>query len=276
VRTARSPSGRLTGERPVGGVTPDSLVALHAAGYREVAGRLGPGLVLDVGCGEGAESFRLVAEGRTVVGVDYSFEAARRAAHRFGQAGLKVAQMNATALGLATGSVRWACSSHLIEHFFEPERHVSELARVLADDGTAFFLTPNAPADFENPFHVHLFEPPELDALLRRYFRQVRVQGLDASPQAKANFAARREKARKLLRLDFLDLRHRVPRSWYVAAYTRALPLAYRLMARRDSGGESGIGPEDFFLTDAIDPTTMVLFATGTGPRRVGPELARG
>src|SRR5579883_2046178 len=256
------------GERPVEGATPDSLLALHAAGYREVAGRLGPGLVLDVGCGEGAESSRLAAEGRTVVGVDYSFEAARAAAHRFGQAGLKVAQMDATALGLATGSVRWACSSHLIEHFFEPERHVAELARVLADDGTAFFLTPNAPADFENPFHVHLFEPDDLGALLGRHFEEVRVQGLDATPAVKADFAARRAKAEKVLRLDVLDLRHRIPRAWYVAAYTRVLPLAYRLVARSGSGGASGITADDFFVTDDLDRSTMVLFATASRPRR--------
>ena len=38
---------RFTGERPTEGSTPDSLLALHAAGYREVRARLGPGRVLD-------------------------------------------------------------------------------------------------------------------------------------------------------------------------------------------------------------------------------------
>ena len=108
--------------------------------------------------------------------------------------------MNALSLGLRQGSFRWACSSHLIEHFDDPEGHVRELARVLADDGTVFFLTPNAPADFENPFHVHLFEPPELADLLGRYFHEVTVQGLDAVPRVKADFTARRAKADKVLR----------------------------------------------------------------------------
>ena len=36
----------LTGERPMEGSTPDSLLALHDAGYREVRLRLGPGRVL--------------------------------------------------------------------------------------------------------------------------------------------------------------------------------------------------------------------------------------
>ncbi|MGA8723402.1 MAG: class I SAM-dependent methyltransferase [Acidimicrobiales bacterium] len=261
-------SKRLTGERPMEGVTPDSLLALHAAGYRTVIERLGDGAVLDVGCGQGFESARLLAADRAVVGADYSEEAVHAARERFGEAGLHVGQMNALSLGLAGGSFRWACSSHLIEHFTEPEGHVRELARVLSDHGTAYFLTPNAPADFENPFHIHLFEPDELRQMLGRHFEKVRVQGLDAVPHVKADFAARRMKAERVLRLDLFDLRHKIPRQWYIGAYTRVLPIAYRLIARGDSGGATGITSDDFFVTDQLDRTTMVLFATASRPRR--------
>ncbi|MGO8873629.1 MAG: class I SAM-dependent methyltransferase [Acidimicrobiales bacterium] len=259
---------RLTGERPMQGVTPDSLLALHAAGYRTVIERLGAGTMLDVGCGQGFESARFLADDRVVVGVDYSADAVAAARERWGPAGLLVAQMNALSLGLAEGSFRWACSSHLIEHFDDPEGHVRELARVLADDGAVFFLTPNAPADFENPFHIHLFEPPELRALLERHFHDVTVQGMDAVPWVKADFAARRTKGEKVLRLDVFDLRHRIPRSWYVGIYTRVLPLTYKVIARRDAGGMTGITADDFYVTDDLDRTTMVLFATASRPRR--------
>jgi SAM-dependent methyltransferase len=203
-----------------------------------------------------------------VVGADYSSDAVAAASRRWGPEGLEVAQMNALALGFTGGSFRWACSSHLIEHFDDPEGHVRELSRVLADDGTVFFLTPNAPADFENPFHIHLFEPPELRAMLERHFHDVTVQGMDAVPHVKADFTARRVKANKVLALDFFDLRHRIPRSWYIGAYTRILPLAYKVIARGDSGGMTGITADDFFVTDDLDTTTMVLFATASRPRR--------
>jgi SAM-dependent methyltransferase len=259
---------RLTGERPMEGVTPDSLLALHAAGYRTVIERLGPGRMLDVGCGQGFESARFLAGDRTVFGVDYSADAVAAARQRWVGEGLSVAQMNALALGCSDGAFDWACSSHLIEHFDDPEGHVRELSRVLADDGTVFFLTPNAPADFENPFHIHLFEPPELTDLLTRHFHDVTVQGMDAVPHVKADFTARRVKANKVLRLDFLDLRHRIPRSWYIGIYTRVLPVAYKVIARGDSGGMTGITADDFFVTDELDRTTMVLFATASKPRR--------
>jgi SAM-dependent methyltransferase len=252
------------------GVTPDSLLALHAAGYRTVIERLGAGRMLDVGCGQGFESARFLAEDRPVLGVDYSAEGVAAAHYRWASTGLSVAQMNALALGLAGSSFQWACSSHLIEHFDDPEDHVRELARVLADDGTAFFLTPNAPADFENPFHIHLFEPPELTDLLARHFHDVTVQGLDPVPAVKADFIARRVKADKVLRLDVFDIRHRMPRSWYVGIYTRILPVAYKIIARGDAGGSTGITADDFNVCDQLDRTTMVLFATASRPRRAG------
>jgi len=264
---ATSTKSRLTGERPQQGVTPDSLLALHEAGYRAVLDRIGDGRILDVGCGQGFESARFLSAGREVVGIDYASEAVATAASRYGRDGLRVAQMDALALALAPASFDGACSSHLIEHFTDPEPHVAELARVLKDDGVACVLTPNEPTDFENPFHLHLFRQEELAGLLRRYFEDVWVGGLDAVGKVKEDLAARRAKAARILALDVFDIRHKIPHRWYVTAYTRLLPVAYRLLARRDSGGTTGIASEDFFVTDSVDETTLVLFAVARRPR---------
>jgi SAM-dependent methyltransferase len=222
-----------------------------------------------VGCGQGFESVTLADEGRAVVGADYSSDATGAAA---GRPGLVVAQTDALRLSFADGSFDAVCSSHLIEHFTEPARHVAEIARVLTVDGAAFFLTPNEPADFENPFHVHLFGRQELTALLQTYFTDVWLGGVDAVPLVKDDFAARRARANKVLKLDYFDLRHRIPRRWYIAAYTRLLPLAYRLIARGDTGGTTGITADDWFVTDDVDDTTLVLFAVARHPRRAAGE----
>ncbi len=266
--TSTSTKTRLTGERPQEGVTPDSLLALHEAGYRAVLERMGGGRVLDVGCGQGFESVRFLAPGRRVVGADYSGEAVATASARYGPDGLVVTQTDAGRLAFAGGSFDAACSSHLIEHFTDPEPHVAELARVIADDGAVFVLTPNEPADFENPFHLHLFDRHELRAMLERHFDDVWLGGVDAAPHVKADFAARRAKAAKLLRLDVLDVRHRMPHSWYVWTYTHLLPLAYKLVARDDSGGSTGITADDWFVAEDPDDTTLVLFAVARRPRR--------
>jgi len=99
-----------------------------------------------------------------------------------GKDGLEVAQMDALALGFAGGSFDWACSSHLIEHFDDPEGHVRELARVLDHRGTVFFLTPNAPADFENPFTSTCSSHPSSGPCSSGTSRRSRSRGWTPSP----------------------------------------------------------------------------------------------
>jgi SAM-dependent methyltransferase len=268
--------GKLTGERPLQGVTPDSLLALHEAGYRIVRERIGTGRILDVGCGHGFESVRFLSPDREVVGVDYSADAVAAASGAYGRQGLRVAQMDALALGLGTASFDGACSSHLIEHFTEPEPHVAELARVLRDDGVVCILTPNKTADFENPFHLHLFDHAELQCMLGRHFGDVHLVGLDTAEEIKVHFEARRKRAARLLKVDVFDLRHRVPHAWYVWAYTRLLPLAYKLLAHDEYGGVTGITADDWFVTDVVDDSTLLLFAVARKPLRDEPAHAGG
>lgn len=268
---------KLTGERPIAGATPDSILALHEAGYREVISRLGAGRVLDAGCGEGAGSIGISGPGRTVVGFDYNHDAAAATAAR----GITVFCSEATTLALRSASFDWACSSHLIEHFDTPGRHAAELARVLRPSGTVLIATPNAPHDFENPFHLSKFTPHGLASLLSEHFEDVCVGGLKPSARAEADFEERRRKAVRLLRVaDPLDLRHRLPRSWWTAIYSRGLRVAYRVMSPGDSGGLSGITAADFSFTDAPDDSAVVLIAIASRPRAVshhgGAAQARG
>jgi ubiquinone/menaquinone biosynthesis C-methylase UbiE len=259
---------KLTGERPMAGATPDSLLAFHDAGYREMNARIGPGTVLDVGCGVGDQTARLGGVARQVIGVDYNSQTAIDARHEWGPAGLRFAAMDGARLGVASRSIDWVCSSHIIEHFDAPERHVAELARVATDGGTALVITPNRPADFENPFHVSLFEGDELASLLGLFFHDVTVQGLEGSPELHEDFAQRRASGEKLLRLDPLQLRHKVPRSWYVWGYERVLPVVYKALGSSRTGIGSGLDESHFFLTDTVAPTTPGLFAVAQRPRR--------
>jgi SAM-dependent methyltransferase len=258
---------RLTGERPVAGATPDSLLAFHVAGYREIRERLGPGTVLDVGCGIGAETATLTAPNRLVVGVDYSAETAVDAGRAVGGPGLRFAAMDGARLGIGGDRVDYVCSSHIIEHFVAPEQHVAELARACATTGRAFVITPNRPADFENPFHVYLFEAAELASTLRLFFDDVEVLGLEGSSELHDDFARRRASGEKLLKLDPLRIRQRMPRSWYVWGYEHVLPVVYRVLGSATTGVGSGIDDSHFFLTDRITPATPGLFALCSRPR---------
>jgi ubiquinone/menaquinone biosynthesis C-methylase UbiE len=179
--------------------------------------------------------------------------------------------MDGARLGVRDRSVDAVVSSHIIEHFTDPVVHVAELARVLRADGAAFVITPNAPADFENPFHVYLFEPEHLVSMLSLFFDDVECLGLEGDEVLQADFAARRASGERILRLDALGLRHRMPRSAYVWTYEHALPFVYRMLGSKRSGVGSGIDASHLYVSNRILPTTPVLFAIARRPRaRVG------
>ncbi len=265
---------KLTGERPIEGKTPDSLLALHAAGYREVIDRIGDGRLLDLGCGLGDGSAAFVSSNRTVVGLDYHPATAAEAVRL--HTDLLAACCDGAQLSVRNASFDYVCSSHLIEHFVDPEPHVAEVSRVVADDGAAFFITPNKTADFENPYHLYLFDTVDLTRMLAEHFDSVLVYGLDGDAVVKADFERRRKFARRLLRVDILGLRHRMPRSWYVALHAGARRAAYPLIAlaaRRssksaDNTASAVITDDRFQLTREIDDSTLVLFAVARNPRR--------
>jgi len=264
---------QLTGERPIEGKTPAGILALHDAGYRAVADETRSGRFLDVGCGLAAYAAMFAADDREVFGIDYDALTARQA-HAVHPAVTTVCSDGAV-LPWRTGMFDTVCSSHLIEHFTDPEPHVAELARVCADDGVVCILTPNAPADFENPYHLYLFDPADLQRMLERHFADVTVVGLDGDDDLKAEFEQRRRFGRAVLKVDVFGLRHRLPRKAYVELHAAARRIAYplvRLKQRFDGGGTpaptADVTADNFHLTDEIDASTLVLFAVARKPLR--------
>lgn len=257
----------LTGERPMQGHTPDSLIAFHDAGYREMNARAKTGRILDVGCGVGAQTIRLRATDRSIVGVDYHARTAAYAAQTHRDERTDFVAMDGSKIGFAGAVFDTVCSSHIIEHFADPESHVAELARVCSPQGRALVITPNRPADFENPFHITLFEAEELKSLLQLFFHEVEILGLEGTERLHDDFRGRRQSGERLLKLDRFNLRHKIPRRAYVWTYETVLPKVYKVLGSGKSGIGSGITEDEFFLTPTITPSTPGLFAIADRPR---------
>jgi SAM-dependent methyltransferase len=233
----------ITGERvssPQGGFNP--TFQRHVAAYRLCAGLLGPGRVLDLGCGVG-HSFAELAP-RQSVGVDVDPDALR------GQdRPTRVADMRA--LPFADGEFESVLSVQSLEHVPDPERVVAEAARVLVPGGRAVFVTPNRltfgpPEEIIDPYHFVEFDARELAALCRREFARVQLLGLFGSARYEALVAQERRELDRLLALDPLRLRRLVPRRLRQRLYDRRLNTS----RRRPLPGALDITPEDFRLQD--------------------------
>jgi SAM-dependent methyltransferase len=250
----------ITGERVTtaqGGFNPS--FQRHRAEYALCASLLGPGRVLDLGCGTG-HSYELLAP-RETVGVDVD-SAALAGQHRE----THVADMRR--LPFTRDAFDAVVSIQSIEHVPDPERVLAEAARVLRVNGRAVFVTPNRltfgrPDEIIDPYHYVEYDADQLGSLCARFFETVEVRALHASERYMAIHDDERRDLDRLLSRDPLRLRRLVPRR-----------VAQRLYDRRLSGdrvrprpGALEITPDDFWLSSERLDAAIDLFAICDRPR---------
>jgi SAM-dependent methyltransferase len=251
----------VTGERVVtdrGGFNP--AWQRHVAAYAFCATVLGPGRVVDVGCGVG-HSYRLLAP-RETVGVDVA------AAALAGQE-RETAVADMRDMPFPDRSFEGAVSVHSIEHVPDPWRVLAEVSRVLAPGATAVFVTPNRltfgrPDEIIDPYHYIEFDPAELRALCRPYFMRVDLLGVFGSDRVQAINARERLKLDALLRKDPLRLRRLMPRAVRQRLYD------WRLTRERlgEDPDAEAVRPEDFAVREGPLEQAIDLVAVCSGPGR--------
>ena len=208
---------KLTGERPMQGATPDSLLAFHDAGYREVVARLGPGIVRRRRLRRRRRdpAPRRPGSARDRRRLQRARRCSSRRVEHAATDGLRFFAFDGAALGArATRSVDYIVSSHIIEHFTNPVPHVAELAaraaarrhRVRHHAERARRLREPVP---RVPVRARATRLAAL-ALLRRGRR---ASASRATTRCTPTSRARRESGERLLRLDVLQLRKRIPRA---------------------------------------------------------------
>jgi 2-polyprenyl-3-methyl-5-hydroxy-6-metoxy-1,4-benzoquinol methylase len=157
--------------------------ARYDGALQRLARRLAlPGTVgLDVGCGDGVMTYKLLRAGARPVGVDLEPDGVLLADRLLRRAGAAAAVACASAyrLPFADASMRWVVAIEVLEHLAEPRTWLAEVKRVLAPGGVVVITTPQQAADgmVRDPYHVHEFAPRELAALLAEEFAEVVVEG---------------------------------------------------------------------------------------------------
>ncbi|HYF28651.1 MAG TPA: class I SAM-dependent methyltransferase [Baekduia sp.] len=248
---------RVTGERVTtaeGGFNP--TFQRHVAAYALCAPLLGDARkVLDLGCGVG-HSYRLLGD-RETVGVDLDADALAgqdRETH--------VADMRD--LPFADATFDAVLSVQSVEHVPDAPRVVAEAARVLKPGGVAIFVTPNRltfgrPDEIIDPYHFVEYAPDELRALLAPAFADVEVRGLFGSARMQRFLDDQRDRMERVLRLDVLGVRKRLPRRALMWLYDTALTRSRRTV----SPDAAAITPDDFHLAD--DGLERCLDVVGIG-----------
>jgi SAM-dependent methyltransferase len=214
----------------------------HVAAYAASSAFLGPGRVLDLGCGVGHSYERLAP--RETVGADLDPEALA------GQ-GRETALADMRALPYPAGSFGSVVAVHSIEHVTEADRVLREVRRVLEPHGVAVIVTPNRLTfgradEIIDPYHYVEYDAEQLAQLCAPHFAELEVHGLFGSERYLELFYEERWRLDRLLRTDPLRLRRAVPRRLRQYVYDLMLTRA----RSRSDPRAAVIGLEDFELRD--------------------------
>jgi SAM-dependent methyltransferase len=252
----------FTGERLHAGDDRFALdIARHRAAYEIARGHLAGGRAIDVGCGSGYGTAMLAESAERVFGIDRVLpdESQRTSGGRFVVGDLR-------ALPLRPRHFDLVVSFQVIEHLDDPTFYVDALAELCSPEGCVLITTPNRlESDGVNPYHVHEYTAGELAETLRKRFERVEVQGIRPSERARQQLAERSRRIQRVMRLDPLRLRDRLPRSlveWLFAQFA--------LLVRRPTEPPANDAPEmswhDFPVGTATDDC-LDLFALCRSPR---------
>jgi 2-polyprenyl-3-methyl-5-hydroxy-6-metoxy-1,4-benzoquinol methylase len=237
-------------------------MARHLAAYHLVAPFIGGKRVLEAGCGEGYGAALMARHAAQVVGVDYNVPALElaRARHRLPNLEYRTANL----LDLAKeqpGEFDVVTNFQVLEHLADPRPFLGAAAACVKPGGLLILTTPNRLASVsENPYHMHEYVAPELQALLARFFAHVDVHGIVGTERVYAFERARGEQARRILRLDPLGLRNLLPQKLVRWAFARlALLVRSRVAAQGKDLVE--LTPQDFSIAEREPPQWIDLVA---------------
>jgi SAM-dependent methyltransferase len=252
---------RHTGERPGRGDGFAYDEARHVAAYQCARELARDRDVLDAGCGEGFGTVLLAETARRVVGIDHSPDAvaAARAAHPRPNLEFRHVDVHALpTLGLRFDVIT---NFQVIEHLADPAAFLTAVHAALRPDGVLVLTTPNRLMTVsENPYHLREYTAAELGALLRPIFSHVELRSVVGNAKVTAFEAARARQVQRILRLDPLGLRHRLPQSLVRFAFAKLSVLVRRRVA--DGAAETRtIVPGDFSVVAGSRPDALDLVA---------------
>jgi SAM-dependent methyltransferase len=250
-----------SGERPGRGEGFAYDEARHLAAYLYARELARDRQVLDAGCGEGFGTVLLAETARRVTGIDYSSEAVAAAGAAYKRPNLEFRQLDVYKLPGLDLRFDLITNFQVIEHLPDPAKFLTAVGSALKPNGVLMLTTPNRLTSVsENPYHLREYTAEELAALLRPLFGQVEMLSMMGNAKVRAFDEERARQVRRILRLDPLGLRHRLPESVVKFAFGRLAVLVRRRVA--DQADETrSIVPGDFHVAEGIHPDALDLIA---------------
>jgi SAM-dependent methyltransferase len=139
--------------------------------------------ILEIGCGEGYGT-SLISKGvKEIVSLDVDLKTLKHARDKYGS-DCNFALYDGTNLPIKSDKFDGVVSFQVIEHVRNDSKYVSEIKRILKNDGIFLCTTPNRAYRLKpgqkpwNPFHLREYYAKDLENALKNAFSEVEVVGI--------------------------------------------------------------------------------------------------
>lgn len=154
----------------------------HLARYNLAKKFVKDKFILDLGCGIGDGTYNLSLEAKKVIGTELDRGRLRCAHDNFSNSNIIYLDMDGCLLGFKDKIFNVVVSLEVIEHLEDQNKFLSEIKRVLKDDGIAIISTPNkeilkAEGTLPNLLHIKELAFREFKKILNKYFKKLEVYG---------------------------------------------------------------------------------------------------
>lgn len=134
--------------------------------------------VVDIACGDGYGSYLMSKYASNVVGIDILLEAVNHAKNHYQACNLEFIQGSAYNIPLKDKSIDVVVSFETIEHHDRHQQMMTEVLRILKDDGLLIISSPDKlnysdKPKYKNPFHVKELYFHEFKYLIQNNFSEV-------------------------------------------------------------------------------------------------------
>ncbi|MCX5704022.1 MAG: methyltransferase domain-containing protein, partial [Candidatus Omnitrophica bacterium] len=137
-------------------------------------------VVLDAACGVGYGVYCLSEAAKEVIGVDANGEAIAYAGRHYQRKNIQFKMMDVHKLEFSDKYFDIVYSFETLEHLEEPVKFISEVKRVLKDEGMFVVSTPHVKKTTykpKNPYHKVEFSYKDFEGFLKKYFKNVEIFG---------------------------------------------------------------------------------------------------
>ena len=163
-------------------------------------------------------------------------------------------QMTVPPIKFPDNSFDYVISFQVIEHIKRDVDFVSEVYRVLKPNGVFIVSTPNAAMSLtRNPWHVREYQIDEFDRLLGHYFADIERCGVFGNEKVMKYYEKNSASVRRIAKLDFLDLQHRLPRWMLKIPYDVLNRLNRRFLLARNRKLTTDIAMNDYRIAPVAD-----------------------